>query len=234
MFPTDHVIRDNGRFVEAVRLAAGEAADGCLVCLGIRPDRPATGFGYVRCKTRPRSGRAVDVARFVEKPDLQSARRFVQQGDYLWNAGMFVWRAAAFLDEMQRVQPRMAAAVRACAAGRTRSWTRAPRLSVDYAVMEHARRVRVVPLDAGWDDIGSWDAASRLLDEAGAQARDAILVDSEGSVVVGSEKLVALIDVPGVTVVDTPDALLVVSRKKAERVREIVEELRRRRRTDLL
>ena len=234
VFPTDHVIRDSDRFVAAVRLAAEQAASGSLVCLGIRPDRPATGFGYLRCKTKPRRGRATDVERFIEKPDLRRARRFLAQGNYLWNAGMFVWRADAFLDEMQRLQPRMAAAVNACVAGKKAGWSRAPKLSVDYAVMERARNVRVVPLDAGWDDIGSWDAAARLLEEADVGTGDAVLVDSDGSAVVGAQKLVALVDVPGVIVVDTPDALLVVSRDNAERVREVFAELRRRRRKDLL
>ena len=131
-------------------------------------------------------------------------------------------------------ETQLAAAVRACAAGRSRMWTRAPRVSVDYAVMEHARRVRVVPLDAGWDDVGSWAAASLLLEQAGVRSRDVVLIDSDRSVVFGDRRMVALVDVPGVTVVDTDDALLVVSRENAERVREVIKELRRRRRKDLL
>jgi len=234
VFPTDHIVRDTDRFVDAVRLAAREAALGSLVCLGVRPDRPATGFGYLKCSGRPRRGRATDVARFVEKPDPAKARRFLRDGGYLWNAGMFVWRAGRFLEEMTRTAPKMAGAVRACAAGRKTAWTQAPRLSVDYAVMEKARQVRVVPLDAGWDDVGSWDAASRLAGQGGGSSRDSILVGSEGSVVFGDKRVVALVDVPGITVVDTEDALLVVSRESAERVREVIEELRRRKRKDLL
>jgi mannose-1-phosphate guanylyltransferase len=234
VFPTDHVVRDPQRFVAAVRLAAVEARKGALVCLGVRPNLPATGFGYLRCAKKPVRGRAVDVSRFVEKPDLRTARRFLKDGRYLWNAGMFVWRAETFLEEMRRTAPAMEEAVRACADGRLRAWARAPRISVDYAVMEAARGVRVVPLDAGWDDVGSWDAASRLIVEAGASSRDAILIDSDSSVVFGDRRVVALVDVPGVAVVDAGDALLVVSRKHAERVREVIEELRRRRREDLL
>lgn len=234
VFPTDHVVRDTQRFVDAVHVAASEAASGSLVCLGVRPNRPATGFGYLRCAKRPARGRAVDVLRFIEKPDLRKARRFLKNGAYLWNAGMFVWRVESFLTEMARTAPAMEAAVRAVAAGRSRMWARAPRISVDYAVMERARHVRVVPLDAGWDDIGSWDAASFLMEAAGVASRDAILIDSDRSVVFGDGRVVALVDVPGVAVIDTADALLIVSRKNAERVREVVEELRRRRRKDLL
>jgi len=234
VFPTDHIVRDTLRFVDAVQVAAKEAAAGSLVCLGVRPSRPATGFGYLRCAKRPVRGRAVDVSRFVEKPDLPRARRFLKQGGYLWNAGMFVWRVENFLAEMARTAPAMETAVRGVAAGQSRMWARAPRTSVDYAVMERARKVRVVPLDAGWDDIGSWDAASLLLEEAGNDSRGVILVDSDRSVVFGDRRLVALVDVPGVAVIDTEDALLVVSRENAERVREVIEELHRRRRKDLL
>ena len=118
-------------------------------------------------------------------------------------------------------------------AGKPASWKRAPRLSVDYAVMEKARDVALVPLDAGWDDVGSWDAASRLLEESGRPSA-VINVDSPGSVAFGDKRLIALVDVPGVVVVDTPDALLVVSRSASEKVRSVVDELRRRRRKDLL
>lgn len=234
VFPTDHLIRNSHRFVAAVHRAVREATAGSLVCLGVKPDRPATGFGYLRCAERPLRGRPVDVSSFVEKPDAARARRFLRAGNYLWNAGMFAWRCDRFLEEMARTAPAMARAVRGVAAGKTAQWTRAPRKSVDYAVMERARGVRVVPLDAGWNDIGSWDTASDLLEGTPGASREAILIESEGSVVLGDKRLIALVDVPGVTVVDTEDALLVVARGSSERVREVLEELRRRRRKDLL
>ena len=236
IFPTDHVIRNEREFIRSVRIAAGEAARRRLVCLGIRPDRPATGFGYLGCKTSQVKGRAVEVARFVEKPDLARARRFLRSGKYLWNAGMFVWKTDRFLEEARRRAPGIVRAVEGHLAGRKTAWGRARRLSVDYAVMERARDVCVVPLLAGWDDVGSWDAAARLREESGAAAAGAqpLLVDSAGSVVFGGKRLVAVVDVPGIAVVDTPDALLVVSRDASERVKQVVEELRRRRRTDLL
>jgi len=234
IFPTDHVIGDGREFVRSVRIAVGEATRGRLVCLGIRPDRPATGFGYLACASAPVKGRAVRVARFVEKPDLARARRFLRSGKYLWNAGMFVWRAERFLEEARRCAPGIVKAVDGHLAGQKTAWGRAQRLSVDYGVMERARDVSVVPLDAGWDDVGSWDAAARLCEESGFASKGSLLLDSPGSVVFEDRRLVALVDVPGVAVVDTPDALLIVSRKSAERVKQVVEELRRRRRTDLL
>ncbi len=234
ILPTDHVIRDVPAFARAVRVAASAAEGGSLVCLGIRPDRPATGYGYLRCAGRPSGGRALAVERFVEKPDGARARRFVRSGRYLWNGGMFVWSVRKFLDELGRVAPRTLAAVEATAAGRKDAWTRAERLSVDYAVMEKARGVKVVPLDAGWDDVGSWGAVARLREAAGIGDERSVLVESPGSLVVGGERLVAVVGVPGVVVVDTPDALLVVARDRSERVREVVRAIRDLGRKDLL
>lgn len=233
-FPTDHVVRDEAAFGRAVQVAIRAARSGALVCLGIRPDRPATGFGYLECAGSATTGRAIAVSRFVEKPDLARARRFLRSGRHLWNAGMFVWRADRFLEELERTAPEIRRAIDRHLAGKRGAWDEATRLSVDYAVMERARGVRVVALDAGWDDVGSWDAAARLREERELDGRSALLVDSAGSVVFGARRLVALVDAPGVVVVDTPDALLVVARRSSEKVRRVVEALRERGRTDLL
>ena len=146
---------------------------------------------------------------------------------------MFVWRPSAFLAELERVAPGVHGPVARFRAGTASAWSRAERKSVDYAVMEHARDVRVVPLDAGWDDVGSWDAAARLRPETGTDAARRILVDSPGSAVFEGDRVVALVGVPDVVVVDTEDAVLVVSRRSAERVRDVVERLKRGRK-DLL
>jgi mannose-1-phosphate guanylyltransferase len=228
VFPTDHVIRDETRFRVSVDEAVAAASRGALVCLGIRPDRPASGFGYLKCAVPPRTRRAVPVARFVEKPDRRRAQRFVNSGNYLWNAGMFVWQVERFLDELRRTAPGIARAVAAHVAGKPRAWTRAERLSVDYAVMERATGVEVVPLDAGWDDVGSWEAAARLREESGVSPSQQILLSSPRSVVFGGERLVALVDAPDLVVVDTEDALLIATRSGAEKVRSVVAELRRR------
>jgi mannose-1-phosphate guanylyltransferase/mannose-6-phosphate isomerase len=147
---------------------------------------------------------------------------------------MFIWKVERFMEELDRTAPAIGRAVRATLDGNRRAWTRASRLSVDYAVMEKAHDVRVVPLDAGWDDIGSWDAAARLRGEADRARARRILVNSPGSAVFGGERMVALVDAPDMVVVDTPDALLVVSRKSSEQVRAVVEQLRRCGRKDLL
>ena len=146
---------------------------------------------------------------------------------------MFVWRADRFLDELDRTAPRIRKAVEGHLAGRAGAWERATRLSVDYAVMEQAEDVQVVPLEAGWDDLGSWDAAGRLR-VRDPEASNRILLDSAGSVVFAGDKMVALVGVPDVAVVDSGDALLVVARDRTEEVKSVVETLKKRRRKDLL
>jgi mannose-1-phosphate guanylyltransferase len=234
-FPTDHVVRDPKAFVGAVRAAVAEARTGALVCLGITPTRPATGFGYLRCRGPLRAGIPAGVERFVEKPDAARARRFVASGRYLWNAGMFVWRADRFLEELALRAPATHGAALGTAAGDRRAWEGAERLSVDYAVMEKARDVRVVPLDAGWDDVGSWEAVAALRREAGSD-RDpnAVLVESPGATVLSDGRCVAVVAAPGIVVVETKDAVLVVGRGASESVRAVVDALRARGRDDLL
>lgn len=231
LFPSDHVVKDAAAFTRAVRAATRSARDGALVCLGVRPTRPATGFGYLACG--PDDGGATRrVEKFVEKPDRARARRYVRSGRHLWNAGMFVWRAARFLEEARRWIPETVDAVGAHLDGDRTAWERTERISVDYAVMERAADVRVVPLDAGWDDVGSWDAAVRLREDAVGRGepheKRHVVVDSPGSAVFGDRRVVAVVDVPDVVVVETDDAVLVVSRSGSERVREAVDIVRRR------
>jgi mannose-1-phosphate guanylyltransferase/mannose-6-phosphate isomerase len=232
VLPTDHVIARDAEFRRAVLAAAQAAARGSLVCLGVTPDRAATGFGYLEVASRPRAGVAMPVQRFVEKPDAARARKFLASRRYLWNGGMFVWTVRRFAEELDRLAPRVAAAVRRGVP--EPSWSRLEKISVDYAVMEKARQVQVVPLDAGWDDVGSWDAAARLVPAAGATGRSRVLLGSDGSVVFGGARFVAVVGVPGIVVVDTPDALLIVSRDAGEAMREVVGAVRGAGREDLL
>lgn len=234
IFPTDHVIRDEVRFRNAVERAAKIAARGSLVCLGIHPDRPATGFGYLKCEKGSSRARVRRVERFVEKPTLARAKRFLKSGDYLWNAGMFVWRVDRFLEELERSAPEIREAVRRVVDGDRGAWETATRLSVDYAVMEDASDVNVVPLRAGWDDVGSWTAAAKLRRERGITEEQHILIDSPETTVLGESRTIAIVGAPGITVVDAGDAVLVIGPDRAEDVKEVVAELRRRGRTDLL
>jgi mannose-1-phosphate guanylyltransferase len=232
--PSDHVIRNTRAFKRAVGAALRSARGGALVCLGIAPDRPSTGFGYLKVGARPRPGVASPVLEFVEKPDASRARRFVRSGRYLWNGGMFVWSNDRFLRELLRVAPEVGRATAAVAAGSAGAWLKAPKISLDYAVMEKASRVSVVPLDAGWDDLGSWDAAARHASGSPHGSGERVAIGSDGAVVFGGKRVVALLDVPGVIVVDTPEALLVVSRASSEKMKSVVEAVRASGRADLL
>jgi mannose-1-phosphate guanylyltransferase/mannose-6-phosphate isomerase len=234
ILPTDHVIADADAFERAVAAACRAARDGALVCLGVRPHRPATGFGYLRVGARPGRGAATPVMEFVEKPDAKRALKFFRSGRYLWNGGMFVWRVGPFREELGRVAPRIRRATDAVAAGSPRAWAGAPKISLDYAVMEKAPRVVVVPLDAGWDDVGSWDAAARHASLSTAGRGGSVTLGSDGALVFGGKRLVAILDLPDIVVVDTPDALLVVPRASSERMKSLVEAVRASGRADLL
>lgn len=246
-FPADHVIRDRTALERAVRLAVAAALEDRLVTVGIEPTRPATGFGYIHqgAALRGHDGAFV-VEEFVEKPSLDVARSYVDSGDYRWNAGMFVVRPRVLLELLAQEHPDLAGALRAVAADPTRladTWPTLTRISIDHAVAEPAAaagRVAVVPAALGWDDIGdfaSLDVATGATSAAGPQVlgdSEAVLaIETEGIVVPRSGRLVAVLGLDDVVVVDTPDALLVTTRERAQDVKGIVDRLREIGRDDL-
>ncbi len=228
----------------AVELAAAEPA---IVTIGVPPTFPATGYGYVKQGARAGDTQppAFDVDRFVEKPDLHTARDLLVEGGYLWNAGMFLFRASVVLDELARQAPRIHARLeifrgRVDAADEAEALREAyagmPTASFDVAVMEHARKVRVVRAEFAWDDVGSWAAVA---DHHAADAQGnvclgpAVSVDASSNTVL-ADKLVALVGVQDLVVVQTRDAVLVCRRDRAEQVRELVRALEAQGRTELL
>lgn len=248
-FAADHLIADAPRFVETVRAAMDMAAGGLLMTIGITPTGPETGYGYLRRGENLGAGSLL--TEFREKPDHVAAVEYVSSGEYLWNASMFVWRVDAFLDELARQRPRLHRTVRRLAAAwdtpqreelLASLWPTLENISVDYAVMEGAAaagKVGVVPGDFGWHDVGDFDTLGAVLpagDDAGNVVipsedtkGDALLLDSRRNVVVpGSSRLVAVVGADDLVVVDTPDALLVCPRDRAQDVKALVEELRGR------
>jgi mannose-1-phosphate guanylyltransferase len=250
-FAADHLVRDGGRFVEVVREAVAGAQRGLLMTVGITPTHPETGYGYLQCgETLAEPVRRVE--EFKEKPPYEVARSYVDSGRYLWNASMFVWRVDVFLGELARQQPELHAGLTRIAAAwltpdRDRVlgevWPTLPRISVDYAVMEGAAGaglVATVPGDFGWNDIGDFDTLGMVLpgDEHGnvvvdpgeaADKPDVLLVDSTGVVVVPhSGRLIAALGLSGMIVVDTPDAVLVCPRERAQDVKMLVDRLKER------
>jgi mannose-1-phosphate guanylyltransferase len=250
-FPADHLVVQPDKLVEAVQSAAAQAERGLLMTIGITPTRPETGYGYLQCGDQIGDGPARIVEEFKEKPTAEAAAAYLRSGRHLWNAGMFVWRVDAFLDELARQQPAMHAGLTAVAqAWHTPEredvlnavWPTLPKISVDYAVMEGAAavgRVATVPGDFGWNDVGDFHTLGEVLpvdgsgnvvltDTAG-DGPGVLLRDTGGLVVVAqSGRLVAALGVRDLVVVDTPDAVLVCPRDRAQDVKKLVDELKER------
>ena len=243
ILPADHLIRDTTAFGHAVEQALVLARQQRLVTFGVVPDRPETGYGYLEAGEPLGPGRTV--VRFVEKPPLERAEAYLAAGNFYWNAGMFCFEAGFLLEEMQRHAPEVAEAAARCWE-RTRGraspesamieldaerFADLPDISLDYALMERSDAVAVVPAEFDWSDIGSWCALSELVepDEAGNRARgEALFLDSRDTYVHSEDRFVAALGVEGLMIVDTPDALLVAHRDKAQDVKQVVARLKER------
>jgi mannose-1-phosphate guanylyltransferase / mannose-6-phosphate isomerase len=233
VLPADHALRDLAAFEAAIRLAIAAGESGKLVAFGIVARSPETGYGYIR---RSAGSEAVrPIAQFVEKPDLERARQFIASGDYFWNSGMFLFSARRYLDELAQFAPDIAETCARASATATRDtdFTRIDAQifaacrseSVDYAVMEKTRDAVMVPLDADWNDVGSWTALHDLMpaDELGNVTRgDVLLEDTANCYVHADSRLVAALGLRDLVIVETADAVLVAPRAKVQDVKKIV------------
>ena len=244
VLPADHFVADEQAFIQSLREAARAAERGYLVTLGVVPTHPATGYGYIKAGERlhPSTPTAL-VERFVEKPDAADAERFVSEGGYSWNAGIFVWRAYAFEQALERFQPRLAEAIgHLRGLHRTPGWMSdvrdllepIPAITIDVGIAEPAAaegRMAVVPLDAGWSDIGSWSALLEALStsQGGDLVASGPHLDrgSHRVLVHGGDRLVVTVGLEDVIIVDTPDALLVCHRDRAEEIKPVLDEIAR-------
>ena len=244
LLPADHMIQDVAAFHRAIVQGLQAVAAGYLVTFGIVPDSPHTGYGYIQ-QGDVLAGDARKVERFVEKPDADSAARFLASGDYLWNSGMFLFSARKYLDELGRCQPEILAACERAldSAEQDLDFLRldkaafevCPANSIDYAVMEHTRSAAVVPADIGWNDIGAWSALWAVggKDAAGNVVRGDVYLDgAENSYVRSESRLVAAIGVKDLLIVETPDAVLVADRNRAQDVKKVVEHLKAAKRSE--
>ena len=241
IMPSDHVIKDEAKFVEGVKRAAKVAATGKLVLFGIKPDEPHTGYGYIK-QGQPLegfNGGAYTVESFAEKPDRATAEKYLASGSYYWNSGIFVLNARTYLEEIARLEPQILEAARASLAKATddlgfvrldkASFALSPNISIDYAVMEKTVTAAMLPLDVGWNDVGSWaslwDIAPR--DDKGNYINgDALLEDTNGCYVHSEKSMISTIGVRDLVIVDTPDALLVADRSRTQDVAKIVARLK--------
>jgi mannose-1-phosphate guanylyltransferase/mannose-6-phosphate isomerase len=237
VLPADHVIADVAAFHRAIDVAVGAAREGALVSFGIVPDAPETGFGYVRRGAL--QGGAYRIAEFVEKPELARAQAFLDSGEYYWNSGMFLFRARRYLEELELFAPDIASVCSGAFAGATRDldFTRVDAStfqgcrseSIDYAVMERTSAAVVVPLDAGWSDVGSWASlhAASAQDSAGNTLRgDVIAEDTHDSFIYSESRLVATVGLRDHVVVETKDAVLVAPRARVQDVKKLVARLK--------
>lgn len=233
----DHLIADVDAFRASIALAKLEVDQGRIVSFGVVPTQAETGYGYIRAALSPQCGVA-HVAAFIEKPDLQTARQYIADGNYLWNSGMFMFRASVMKAELERLCPSVVDAAAAALANAAhdqeftrldaKAFTRAPSLSIDYAVMEKTPIASVVKLQSDWNDLGAWDAVwdAGLKDEQGNCTRgDVMLQGVINSYVHSSHRLVTVSGVSDVVVVETADAILVTSKCQAQNVKELVAEL---------
>ncbi|MCI4678538.1 mannose-1-phosphate guanylyltransferase/mannose-6-phosphate isomerase [Rhodoblastus acidophilus] len=241
VFAADHAVRNVEAFRDLCRKAGAAAAQGYVVTLGIKPTHPATGYGYIRpgALVVPEAGVA-KVEAFVEKPDLETAERYIAEG-YLWNSGNFFFRADVMRSELQEYQPEIAAAAEEAFARAERdlgflaldreAFSRAPKISIDYAVMERTRHAAVIPADIGWSDVGNWHAVWELSerDQRGNSVRgQGVVMDGQNVHIRSDDCLTTVLGVDDVIVVTTDDAVLVLGAQHGDKVKQLVDDLKRR------
>lgn len=249
----DHVIKERDRFLDVLRDAIKVAGEGFLVTIGLKPTRPETGYGYIeagelieaRSKKQEVRNEEKDITvyavkRFVEKPDAERAARYLQEGNFYWNSGMFVWKAGRILEEIGNYMPGLSNGLKeiSSAIGKEdetvvteNAFSKLESISIDYGVMEKSGRVAVIPADFAWSDVGSWTALDEIssMDVGGNVIMGNVIdIDSRNSIIYASGRLVATIGLKDMVVVDTDDATLVCRKDRAQDVKKIVEDLKRR------
>lgn len=244
ILPADHVIADVDSFQKAIKQAEILAGQDYLVTFGIVPTEPETGYGYIKAG-RNNSEYAFDVDSFVEKPDLETAKRYVDSGQYYWNSGMFVFKAGRYLEELQKINPKMLSVCREAyqAAEIDADFVRldkaifsqCPADSIDFAVMEKTDKAVVVPLAAGWNDVGSWSALWDVIEkdsDGNASSGDVMTVDTHDCLLHSGGRLITTVGVNNLVIVETPDAVMVVSKDHVQDVKTVVDQLKSQNRSE--
>jgi mannose-1-phosphate guanylyltransferase/mannose-6-phosphate isomerase len=246
VMPSDHAIKDTKAFQEKLRLALEAAKQDYLVTFGIKPNRPETAYGYIQSGNPLKGfrGDVFHVEKFHEKPSIKAAESFVGQGNHYWNSGIFVWKASKILKEMEIYLPLLSQGLKKMEIPQDlreetvdEIYSSFDSISIDYGVLEKSRNVLVIPSDFGWSDLGSWTALDDVL---GKDSRGNILqgncidIDSQNSTVVACSRVMATIGLKDLVVVDTPDATLVSSKENVQKVKDVVETLRRKHREEHL
>lgn len=226
VLPADHLIQEPKAFLKHLKEAVLLARSHYLVTLGISPTRPETGYGYLKTV---RTGQVLRVTRFIEKPDLSNAKKFLRSKDYYWNGGIFIWRAQTILSEFQKYLPKVYRVLskRCDDASVRKAWHSLPGISIDYGILEKAKHVAAVAAgDMDWSDVGSWEALHEVLakDKSGNVLRGNVMaIDSKNTLVMAGKRTVAAVGLEGFIVVDTDDAILICPKDRSQHVRQCAE-----------
>lgn len=247
VLPSDHLIKQKTLFLKSLRNACQVAEENSnLVTIGITPEYPETGYGYIRFDEVNSLGQAFQVAEFKEKPDLDTAKSYLASGQYLWNSGMFVWKVSSILEKIEQLMPELFAGLmniqQAIGTEQELSvleaeFTKTRSISIDYGILEHAKDIYTIPGSFGWDDVGSWLALARINpvnDYGNVLSGNLIAVDTKNCIVQGGEKLIATVGVQNLIIVDTPDAILICQKGNAEDIKKVLENLRICNRTEYI
>ena len=244
VMPSDHVIRDTGQFQERLRWAIDAAGQGYLVTFGIKPNRPEIGYGYIRVGHAFESsdGEIFHAEEFLEKPDLKTAEALIQQRNFYWNSGIFVWKVSKILKEIETHLPNLSKGLKKIGEVNDLNddtlreiYSSFENISIDYGVLEKSHDVLVIPSDFGWSDLGSWATLSEVLEkDKSGNIKQGNLVDvgSENSILIACDRVMATIGLKDMVVVDTPDATLVSPKEMVQEVRKVVEILKRNQREE--
>ncbi len=230
VLPSDHYIKNVENFKKTIKKAIACAGKDFLVTIGVKPNAPSTGYGYIKVSGKKKGYFAVE--KFLEKPDLNKAKRYFKDKEFFWNSGMFIWKASVFLDEARKYLPKLYANLQLInsAGDIPEVWPKIEPISVDYGIMERSRKIALIPASFYWTDLGSWEALSEIFpkDKKGnIENVDTLNMDSQGVCVFArGNRLVSTIGVNNLVIADTPDALLVCDRSRTQDVKQLVERLK--------
>ncbi len=234
--PSDHIIKPVEKFVEYVKLAEKVAKQGYIVAFGIKPLYPETGYGYIEITGKDLGGYYL-VERFTEKPNLETAKRFLSEGNYFWNSGMFAFTIATMIEELKLYAPQIYQLFDQPLEAMIATFPEMPDISIDYAVMEKSKKVVAIPMDIYWSDIGSWDSLYNALDKdekSNVILGDVLAKDTESCLVIGNKRLIATVDLKDLIIVETDDAILIAKRGSAQKVKHVLEELKAKNRVEAI
>jgi len=240
--PSDHIIKPEDEFLKYLKKAEILAKKGYIVTFGIKPDKPETGYGYIKAKNDKQNDELLDlgaflVEKFTEKPDLKIAKKYLSEGNYFWNSGMFCFSIKTMKEEFAKFEPEIAKIFDLNFEETVKNFSKLPEISIDYAVMEKTNKAVVLPLDIYWNDIGSWNAVYEALDKDEAQnvkIGEIISIDTKNSLILSNKRLVVACGVEDLAIIDTDDAILIIKKDMSQKVRDIVNLLKKNKHPSVL